>query len=232
MRISCFFPMYNEAGNIREVVSSARTVLERRCEDFEIIVVNDGSRDRTREIAEELAKKDARIRIVNHEKNQGYGAALRSGFKASRYEIIFQCDGDNQYGLEEIDRLLPFLKDHDFVIGYRIKRRDPFHRMLGGLWYRFLLWLLFNLNLRDANCAFKLFKKEIIDRLDLGSSGAIINGEIFVKARKLGFSRIKEVGVNHYPRRVGKQTGSKFKVLWEAWVSILRLWLSVRWKAS
>jgi len=228
MKISCFFPMYNEEGNIRAVVSSARSVLEKRCDDFETIVVNDGSRDRTREIAEELAREDARIRVVNHEKNQGYGAALRSGFKASRYEVIFQCDGDNQYDLEEIDGLLPFLKEHDFVVGYRIKRRDPFYRTLEALWYRFLLRLLFGLKLRDANCAFKLFKKRIMDQLTLESNGAIINGEIFIKARKLGFSRIKEVGVNHYPRRAGEQTGSKLKVLWEAWVSILRLWAVTR----
>jgi glycosyltransferase involved in cell wall biosynthesis len=220
--------MYNEEGNIGEVVSSARSVLGRRCDDFEIIVVNDGSRDRTREIAEEIAKQDAHIRVVNHDKNRGYGAALRSGFKACRFEIIFQADGDNQYKLEEIDRLLPFLGEYDFVVGYRIKRRDPFYRSLEALWYRFLLWLLFGLRLRDANCAFKIFKKRIMDQLKLESSGAIINGEIFVKARKLGFSRIKEVGVNHYPRRVGKQTGSKFKVLWEAWVSILRLWIVTR----
>ena len=217
--------MYNEEGNIKKVVSQAVEVLGKRAENFEIIIVNDGSQDRTAELAQELAASDNRIKLVSHGLNRGYGAALRSGFAASRYEIIFQCDGDDQYDLAEVDKLLPYINDHDFVVGYRIKRRDPFYRTLEALWYRFLLKILFNLSLRDANCAFKLFKKEIINKLKIESNGAIINGEIFIKARKLGFNKIKQIGVNHYPRKTGKQTGAKLKVLWEAWVSIIRLWL-------
>lgn len=220
--------MYNEEGNVRQVVTSAVSILSKGCEEFEIIVVNDGSRDKTREIAEELASKDRRIKVVNHEKNQGYGAALRSGFAACKYDLIFQCDGDNQYNLEEIGKLLPHINNYDFVVGYRIKRQDPFYRTLEALWYRFLLWIMFNLKLRDANCAFKLFKKRIMDQLDLESKGAIINGEILIKARKLGFNKIKEVGVHHFPRKAGKQTGAKLKVLWEALVSIIKLWLATR----
>jgi glycosyltransferase involved in cell wall biosynthesis len=220
--------MYNEEGNIRQVVTSAVSVLSKRCEEFEVIIINDGSRDKTREIAEGIASKDRRIKVVNHEKNQGYGAALRSGFAACKHDIIFQCDGDNQYNLEEIDKLLPHINHFDFVVGYRIKRQDPFYRTLEALWYRFLLWAMFGFKLRDANCAFKLFKKNIMDQLDLESKGAIINGEIFIKARKLGFNKIKEVGVHHYPRKTGKQTGAKPKVLWEALVSIIRLWLVTR----
>ncbi len=228
MKISCFFPMYNEEGNIRQVVASAHSFLSKRFEEFEIIIVNDGSQDKTREIAEGLALKDRRIKVVNHEKNQGYGAALCSGFAACRYDLIFQCDGDNQYDLEEISKLLPYVDDYDFVVGYRIKRKDPFYRILEALWYRFLLWLLFGLKIRDANCAFKLFKKKIIDQLDLESRGAIINGEIFIKARGLGFARIKEVGVHHYPRTTGRQTGANPRVLWEALISILKLWYHIR----
>lgn len=149
--------MYNEEGNIRKVVGQAVEVLSSRCDEFEVIIVNDGSSDRTREIAEEFSKNDNRIRVVNHEKNLGYGAALRSGLVACKHEIIFQSDGDNQYNLSEIDLLLPYINDYDFVIGYRIKRRDPFFRSLDALWYRFMLILLFRLNLKDTNCAFKLF---------------------------------------------------------------------------
>lgn len=228
MRISCFFPMYNEEGNVRKVVSSAVSVLSGRVDEFEVIVVDDGSRDRTRLIAEELAAQDPRIRVVSHEQNRGYGAALRSGLAACRYELIFQCDGDDQYDLNEIDRLLPFVDGHDFVVGYRVKRRDPFYRVLESLWYRCLLLLLFGLRVRDANCAFKIFKKNITDRLKLECNGAIINGEIFIKARKLGFNRIKEVGVHHYPRMIGSQTGAKPRVLWEALMAIIRLWLAAR----
>jgi len=228
MKISCFFPMYNEEGNVRKVVSSAVSVLSSRADEFEVIVVDDGSEDRTRRIAEEMAAQDRRIRVVSHDKNRGYGAALRSGLAACRYELIFQCDGDDQYDLNEIDRLLPYLDGHDFVVGYRIKRKDPFYRTLEALWYRFLLRILFGIRLRDANCAFKLFKKGVIDKLELVSNGAIINGEIFIKARKLGYGRIKEVGVAHYPRKIGSQTGAQPRVLWEALVSIVRLWLAAR----
>ena len=228
MKISCFLPMYNEAGNVAKVVTDAVHVLNKQADEFEVIVVNDGSQDRTKEIAESLAAKDQRIKVVSHEVNLGYGTALRTGFKACQYEIIFQADGDDQFKLEGVDRLLPFINDYDFVIGYRIKRMDPFYRKLEALWYKTLLWLLFGLKLRDTNCAFKLFKKSIVDQLTLESKGAIINGEIFVKARKLGYKKIKEVGVDHFPRKVGHQTGAKLKVLWEAWIAILRLWLTTR----
>jgi glycosyltransferase involved in cell wall biosynthesis len=224
LEISCFFPMYNEEGNIREVVSLAISALEKVCSEFEVIIVNDGSRDRTGEIAEELAGQDSRIRGVNHQRNRGYGAALRSGFAASRYDTIFQCDGDNQFYPEEISKLLPHVKDCDFVIGYRIKRNDPFPRILIARFYRTLLRSIFGLRLRDVNCAFKIYKKHILDQLDLRSSSGVINGEIFVKAGKLGYKRIKEVGVRHRPRERGKQTGATPKVLWEALISIFGLW--------
>jgi len=224
VKLSCFFPMYNEAANIKAVVASAVSVLAKSSQEFEVIIVNDGSSDRTQVIAEELAKNDPRIKVVNHAANQGYGAALRSGFAACQHEIIFQCDGDNQYQLAELKLLLPYLNDYDFVIGYRLKRADPFYRVLEALWYRFLLLVLFRLNLRDTNCAFKLFKKSILEQLKLESNGAIINGEVFVKARKFGFTNIKQVGVHHYPRPKGAQTGAKPRVLLEALASILRLW--------
>ncbi|MBN2058663.1 MAG: glycosyltransferase family 2 protein [Candidatus Saganbacteria bacterium] len=228
MEISCFFPMYNEETNVKSVVCAALAVLSKSFKDFEIIIVNDGSTDRTARVVEDLNKLDGRIRLVSHEKNLGYGAALRTGFKVCKAELIFQTDGDNQYDLDELENFLPFVAKYDFIIGYRIKRRDPFYRSLEAAWYRFLLRRLFRLELKDANCAFKLFKKSIIDQLDLRSSGAIINGEIFVKARKLGYDRIKEVGVSHYPRKTGKQTGARPKVLWEALTSILRLWAQER----
>jgi glycosyltransferase involved in cell wall biosynthesis len=216
--------MFNEEGNIESVVRQAHAVLVNRTEEFEIIIVNDGSADRTRELAEKLSLADRRIRVVNHSKNLGYGAALKSGFAACRYEIIFQADGDNQFDLAEIDRLLPYIKDHDFVVGYRIERKDPFYRRLEGNFYRLLLALLFGLKLKDANCAFKLFKKKIMDKIKIETSGALINGEIFIKARALGYKKIKEVGVSHYPRKVGRQTGAQPQVLWNALLTILTLW--------
>lgn len=225
MKISCFFPMYNEESNIREVVAEAVRVLEKSALEFEVVIVNDGSSDRTGEIAAELATQDPRVKVVNHHVNLGYGAALRSGLAICQYEIIFQCDGDRQYHLDELEKLMPYVDAYDFVVGYRLKRQDPFYRSLEALFYKLMLFLLFRFYLKDTNCAFKLFKKSIVSRLKLESNGAIINGEIFIKARKLGFNKIKQVGVNHYPRSTGKQTGAKPKVLWEALVSIFRLWL-------
>ena len=227
MKISCFFPMYNEESNVQAVVTEAVQILEGRTDEFEVIIVDDGSSDQTAEIAASLAAQDSRVKVVSHQVNQGYGAALRSGLAASQYEIIFQCDGDRQYHLEEIDKLLPYINDNDFVVGYRLKRQDPFYRSLEASFYKFMLWLLFRFSLKDTNCAFKLFKKSIVSQLTIESNGAIINGEIFVKARKLGFNKIKQVGVHHYPRETGKQTGAKPKVLWEALVSIFRLWLAI-----
>jgi len=220
--------MYNEEANIKSVVCSALAVLSKRFKTFEIIIVNDGSTDGTKKIAEELMGLDQRIKLINHGKNQGYGAALRSGLAACKYEVIFQADGDGQYDLEEIDLLSPYINDNDFVVGYRIRRADPFYRILEAFWYRFLLNIMFQFDLTDTNCAFKLFKKSVMDRLELESNGAIINGEIFIKARKLGFNKIKEVGVHHYPRKAGQQTGAKLRVLFEAWSSIWRLRLLVR----
>jgi glycosyltransferase involved in cell wall biosynthesis len=224
MKISCFFPMFNEEGNVESVVRQAVAVLEKRAEEFEVIVVNDGSTDRTRELAEQMAKADKRVKVVNHPKNLGYGAALNTGFSASRYAVIFQADGDNQFDLSELDRLLPFIDEFDFVIGYREERRDPLYRIWEGNLYRFLLGIMFGLHLKDANCAFKLFKKKIMDKIKIETSGALINGEIFIKARSLGYSKIKEVGVTHYPRKAGRQTGAKPGVLWNALQSIISLW--------
>ena len=220
--------MYNEEGNIRPVVASAFSVLSEITPEFEIVIVNDGSTDKTLAVAHELAASDPRIRVVNHEKNLGYGAALRSGLAACKYDLIFQCDGDSQFDIREIHRLLPYINDFDFVVGYRIKRMDPAFRKLEALFYRTLLRVMFGLKLRDTNCAFKLFKKKITDQLKLETSGAIINGEIFIKARKLGYTRIKEIGVNHYPRKVGSQTGAKPGVLWDALISIISLWIQTR----
>ncbi|MBI5699487.1 glycosyltransferase family 2 protein [Candidatus Saganbacteria bacterium] len=228
MKISCFFPMYNEEGNVESVVRQAVMVLEKRAEEFEVIIINDGSTDRTRELAEKMAKTDKRIKLVSHPKNLGYGAALNSGFSASRFEVIFQADGDNQFDLSELDRLLPFIEEFDFVIGFRERRQDPLYRIWEGNLYRFLLGIMFGLRLKDANCAFKLFKKLIMDKIKSSTSGALINGEIFIKARALGFSKIKEVGVTHYPRKTGKQTGAKPGVLWNALISILYLWRRYR----
>lgn len=221
--ISCVFPMYNEESNIAQVVSTANSVLSMITPKYEIVIVDDGSKDQTSKIAEKLAQKDPKVKVISHSSNRGYGAALRTGFAACQYEIIFQSDGDNQFYLEEINKLLPYVDKYDFVVGYRFKRQDPWYRKIIATFYRLTLLIIFGIKLKDVNCAFKIFKKNIMSQINLQTSGAIINSEVFVRARRKGYNKIKEVGVNHRPREKGRQTGASFKVLMEALISFIRL---------
>ena len=226
-RLSLFYPMYNEEANIEEAVRRALQTLPRYAEEFEVILVNDGSQDRTRELAEQLAAKDPRVRAVHHATNRGYGAALRSGISASRYEWIFYTDGDNQFDLDEIRLLLPLIGGADIVSGYRITRRDPWHRRLNAWVFGLAMRVLFSLRLRDVDCAFKLYRRSAIEGLELRSDGAMIDTEILARARKRG-ARIVEIGVHHYPRTAGTQTGAKPSVILRAFRELFRLWAELR----
>lgn len=221
--ISLFYPMFNEEENIEEAARRAISILPKHTETFEVILVNDGSRDATGEIADRLAAEDPRIRAVHHETNLGYGSALRSGIKASRYEWIFYTDGDNQFDLEEIATLLPLRYDNDIVTGYRIARRDPWNRKFNAWLYATTVRILFGLRFRDVDCAFKLYRSEVFTDMELESTGALIDLEIFARAKKAG-ARIVEIGVNHYPRTAGSQTGAKLSVMLRAVREMFRLW--------
>ena len=226
-RLSLFYPMYNEEANIEEAVRRALEILPRYAEEFEVILVNDGSQDRTREIAERLVEKDPRVRAVHHATNQGYGAALRSGLAASRYEWIFYTDGDNQFDLDDLRLLLPLLRDADIVSGYRIARRDPWHRRLNAWTFNRAMRILLGLKLRDVDCAFKIYRRSALEGCELRSGGAMIDAEILARARKRG-ARIIEVGVHHYPRTAGTQTGAKPAVILRAFRELFSLWTELR----
>jgi glycosyltransferase involved in cell wall biosynthesis len=219
--------MYNEESNIEEAVQRALTVLPRCAERFEVIVVNDGSRDRTGEIADSLAAADPRVRVVHHPKNRGYGAALRSGIESSRFRWIFYTDGDNQFDLCDLQSLLPLCADAEIVTGFRIDRRDPWNRKLNAWVFNRVVRLLFGLRLRDIDCAFKLYRAEIFEKMSLESEGASIDLEILARARKQG-ARILEVGVPHYPRVAGEQTGAKLSVIFRALRETIHLWFELR----
>jgi glycosyltransferase involved in cell wall biosynthesis len=220
--ISLFYPMYNEEGNIELAVRRAHEVLGPLTSAYEIIIVNDGSTDRTGEIAVRLARESPRVRVVAHENNLGYGAALRSGIGAARLPLIFYTDGDNQFDLGELPSLLPLLAGAHIVTGYRFNRQDGLIRLLNARIFNFASGLLFGFCVKDINCAFKIYRKEIFSRMRLLTTGAIIDLEILAKAKSLGY-RIREVGVSHYPRRAGSQTGARSSVILRAMREILRL---------
>jgi glycosyltransferase involved in cell wall biosynthesis len=221
--LSAFFPCYNEDLNLESLVLEAIQVLSPLVYEFEILIINDGSTDKTGLIAERLSKQHEFLRVIHHENNRGYGAALISGFSHCVHEWVFFTDGDNQFLVSEIALLLQEVDDHDLIIGYRKERKDPWHRILyGRAWTRFVQ-LLFGLKFRDINCAFKLIRRSTIDGLTLHASGAVINTELLVKTT-LGGARIKQLAVSHRPRMFGKQTGGNLSVIFIAFMELFRLW--------
>lgn len=225
--ISVVLPAYNEEGNIYDVVNSVSAVLHCLTDDFEIIVVNDGSVDKTHKILEDLRSCDNRIKIVVHYKNQGYGAALISGFQNAGKEIILMMDADRQFNISDITKLIPYIEDFDIVTGFRIIRKDNSFRYLLGYSFNFLTKIIFGLSSRDINCGFKLFKASLIHNMRLTAKGALINVEIMALANKRKV-KIKEIGISHYPRVYGKQTGGDIKVIIKAMLSIFQLMWRLR----
>jgi glycosyltransferase involved in cell wall biosynthesis len=221
--------MYNEEGNIEQVVTSAIAVLNDVADRYEVIVVDDGGRDRTGKIADRLAAANPHVRVVHHPVNRGYGAAVRSGFEAATQPLVGFVDGDNQFDLGELPVLLRGLDGVDIVSGYRITRRDPAFRRLYSFMYNQAARLLFDIPIRDVNCAFKIYRREMLDRLlpQLRSTGALINVEMLARARKLG-ARVREVGVHHYPRETGQQSGGNPAVIVRAFRELVELWRELR----
>jgi glycosyltransferase involved in cell wall biosynthesis len=221
-RISLVLPASNEEENIASVIGSASSVLGRISEDYEIIVVNDGSTDRTLEILGNLARDDSRIHVFSHDKRLGYGASLKRGLQKASAELVCFSDADQQFDLSELPLLLEWIPEFDIVAGYRKKRLDGVtRRAIAWGWSR-IVRLFFGLAIRDVDCAFKAFRKEVLDTIPIASMGAFVNTEILVRARKRGFT-IKEVAVTHYPRRFGKQTGAHPRVIVKALTELLKL---------
>ncbi len=221
--LSLFFPAYNEEPNLERMVRSAQKILPEVAREWEIIPVNDGSRDKTGEIADRLAAEDPHVKPVHHETNKGYGGAVASGFKAARYEYIFFTDGDLQFDLREITRLIEKADEADLMLGYRVNRKDPWHRKLNAFCWGTLVKLLFGFRVRDVDCAFKMIKRRVLDKIELTSSGAMISTELLARSHKAGF-RFTEVGVTHYPRSAGTQTGAKLSVILRAFQELFKLY--------
>src|SRR5882672_7629982 len=221
--------MYNEEGNIDQAVASALAALAAVSDRYEVIVVDDGSRDRTGAIADRLAAANPLVRVIHHSINRGYGAALRSGFQAASHSLVILADGDNQFDLGELPILIRALEGFDVASGYRIARRDPAIRRLYAFLYNQLARLLFDIQVRDVNCGFKIYRRDLLERLlpQLRSTGALINVEMLARARKLG-ARVIEVGVHHYPREAGQQTGGSPAVILRAVRELVELWRDLR----
>lgn len=220
--LSIFLPCYNEEGNVERVVKAALSAGAAVTDDLEVIVVNDGSRDRTGELADALAAADPRVRAVHNRPNQGYGGAVTRGLRESRKAWIFFTDGDGQFDIHELPRLVALLDRCDVAVGYRIRRADPPIRRLNAWAWGVLVRALFGLKVRDIDCAFKLLPRELVQRIPLESRGALISTEMLARASRLGY-RIAEVGVNHYPRVAGTQTGAKLSVIVRAFWELFQL---------
>lgn len=222
-RLSLVLPAHNEAENIVPVVQRALAVLPDYADEFEIIVVNDGSRDATGRIVDDLAANDGRVRAIHHPKNRGYGAALTSGFRASSGDHVMFMDSDRQFDIADIGMLTPFVPLFDIVAGFRMERNDPFHRRVFAEIFNVAVRILFGVHLRDIDCAFKIFRGDLIRSMQLTAPGALINTEIQAKARRQGATLV-QIGVHHYPRIAGSATGGSWRVIARAMRETMYLW--------
>jgi glycosyltransferase involved in cell wall biosynthesis len=222
--LSIFFPCFNDSGTIGSLVVAADAVAQGLTDDYEIIVVDDGSTDNSRELLLELQNKYPRLRLVFHETNQGYGAALRSGFFNATKDLIFYTDGDGQYDVYELRRLFNVMQDGvDIVNGYKIDRGDPLHRVIIGIIYLRLMRLLFNFHIRDVDCDFRLIRSHVFNHVSLHHNSGVICLELVKKLELAGF-RFAEFPVHHYHRIHGKSQFFNFKRLFKTAFNILRLW--------
>jgi len=227
--LTVFFPAYNDGGTIASLVIAAVQTARRLTSDFEVLVINDGSTDSTAEVVDELARIYPQVRAIHHEKNRGYGGALRTGFASASKDWIFYTDGDAQYDPREVTRLWEKKSDSvDLVNGYKISRSDPLHRIVVGRVYHHTVKLLFGLKVRDVDCDFRLIRRRVFDTVTLEKSSGVICLEMMKKFTDAGFS-IVEVPVHHYHRAHGKSQFFNFPRLARTAVDVFRLWGELVW---
>jgi Glycosyl transferase family 2 len=221
--LSLCMPAFNEEGSIADTLDAALAILPELMSRFEIIVVNDGSRDRTADIVRLYTRQDDRVRLVQHETNRGYGAAVSTGLRAAAGDLVAFTDSDGQFSLLDLPQLLLHIEDKDVAIGYRYLRADNGLRRFNAWAWNRLVGLLLGIHVRDLDCAFKLFRREVVERLCLTATGACISAEIMVQCTRGGL-RIGEVPVTHYPRYQGVPSGAAIKVIWRAFRELPSLW--------
>jgi glycosyltransferase involved in cell wall biosynthesis len=205
--ISAVLPAFNEEENIETATTRMVDVLRSLgLSDWEVIIVDDGSQDSTGEIADRLSAGDPdHIRVFHHRPNRGYAEALKTGFTSARHDLIFYTDSDNQFDVKELKNLLPLIENADLVCGFRIYRFDPLTRLILSWGFNLLVRIIFRINVRDVDCAFKLFRREVFDKVTIESKKFFVDAEVLAKAKYHGF-RMVEVGVRHYPRQAGRST--------------------------
>lgn len=221
--ISAFFPVYKDEGTVDLMVNRLRKVLKELTDDYEIIIVDDCSPDKSGQIADELAKHYKEIRVIHHKKNLGYGGALRSGFRASAKDLVFYTDGDAQYDVNELKELMKYADDYDFITAIKIKRADKLYRILLSNFYYDTLRLLFGIRVKDISGDFRLFRRNVVDSLDLISNSGTVCIEIVKKVQNRKF-RTKEVYVHHYPRISGESAYFNPIQLIKTFMELAPLW--------
>lgn len=230
-KLSLVLPAHNEQDNIEAVVMRGLSVLPKVVSDFEIIVVNDGSIDRTPDIANRLASTHDQVRVVSHDVNRGYGAALTSGFQAASGDLIMFMDADRQFDIADITALVPYVPHYDIVAGYRISRQDPLYRKMYGKMFGIVVWVMFGIHMHDVDCAFKIYRADLLKDISLTAPGALINTEMLARSTRNG-ATLAQVGVRHYPRVAGQSSGGSPKVVFRAMGETVRLWRDLRREES
>ena len=224
--VSFFCPAYHDEGNLPLLIPKVHKLLQEITDTFEIIIVEDGSPDKTAEVADQLAKQFSNVRVIHHEKNQGYGAALRDGFLNAQYDYIFYTDGDNQYDVNEFKPYFKHLKDYDILNGYAIKKAVTPRRLVQSIVFNALTNILFFSWFKDVNCSIKMYKSSVIKSMDIKCFSAFIDAEMLIKAKRLKF-KIFDVPVTHYERKTGLASGSKFNVIWDTIKDMVRFRLGI-----
>jgi glycosyltransferase involved in cell wall biosynthesis len=225
--LSIFFPAYNDAGTIASMALIAHMTAEKLTDDYEVIVVDDGSPDHTGELLDDMAARLPWLKVVHHPQNRGYGAALRTGFATAGKELVFYTDGDAQYDPREMAKLYAALTPEvDFVNGYKIGRSDPLHRIVIGRLYHWFVRLAFGLRLRDVDCDFRLMRRAVFEKVRLSRSSGVICVELMKKVQDAGF-RIAQVPVHHYHRTYGKSQFFNFPRVARTLVDLTRLWMEL-----
>ena len=219
--ISFVYPAYNEQDNIADSIARAVSFAKKRNMRFEVIVVDDGSRDRTAEVVKEIVKSNKFVRLLQNRKNAGYGATVWKGLRAARFKLVFLTDSDMQFNLADLDKFLRLIDSHDAVIGFRSSRSDGFMRKINMYGWNILIRTFLGIKIKDVDCAFKLFKTKVIKNIKIQSKGAMFSAELMYRIQKKGF-KVTQLPVRHYPRKKGVQTGASPRVIFKAFVELAR----------